>query len=594
MQFNVQLVKSMEGHHFSEAESFQLDVIGAITQCDYDIAKTLVDNEVHVKALREIGWDLVSKVCELLSDETAKDSLQLRVCEHILQRACTVGNPKELLLALLEQIDRFKSDYVFSTLLLPLQTCLLALPTRPYHSISLVVDTLVAHLSTVTIDCEQVLEGDERKLWDNGDEVSRMHELALAFLHFLSAFIAHDVSEKLRHKLSLCLYQVLDVAVARCDVTHGADGWEPKLRQVADKASTLLVTLNRNLYAHLLQFRSMVVEQEAAGADRKPNTDEEDDDAEEQVSALGASTFAFIIFAERHYFTLLPQVFTHHFWFELTLTFTKVLLDCDAWLAQRKGVMLFSQTIDRVAQDSLPAAFFGIPKVKLALQSLLKVVCTCASKAVSQRGLLVFRKFLWSFDASGRAAFVLFVLRKSQHSGVVGYVITQLKEMIHRNLATGATQTPFRAPHLSKLLRVAFELPDAERTDLVEHSDRVISSLNLLLYLVLRDARADDVTGIWTLLPEVERGFCEQLRTGINMSKAHYEMELQRVRSGKNDPKAGGDVEVELSVGGEVLPAMPKEHKVQMLTVGLRTFDVMQSILGRISDRIAAIEHTNS
>lgn len=578
----------MEGEDFSSGEDLQLRIIGALTECDYDVAKALVDDEDNSKALCSIGWDMVGKVCEMLSDESYKDSLQLRMCEHILQRLCQVGNAKEMLLALLEQVDRFKGDHVFVTLLQPLKSCLLALPARRYHSVALVVDTLCAHLSTLPVPSEQVLEGKERKLLDNDEDVTRMRDLALAFLHFLSAFINDEACEKLRHKLSYSLYKILDVAVARYDVMRFEDGWEPHARHVLDLAALQLFTLNqRRMYTHLIETRRTVEEQEA---ENKPEAADDDDEEPEveRVSELGVSVFAFVVFGERRYFAELPQMLSHQFWFEVNLTFAQILLKHDSWLTQEKGVCLFTETIARVPQASLPAAFFSSPKVKLALQTLLNVVCSSASKTVSQQALRTFTTFLWSFDASGRAAFVLFVMRKSKHSGVVGYVITQLKEMIHRNLAAGATEQvrQFRAPHLTKLLRCAFELADAERTDLIEESDRIIASLNLLLYLLIRDPRTDDVTGIWSLLPEVERVFCAHLRTGINMSKAHYELELEQVKAGKKIGSGFGDTEVELSVGQEVLPNMTKEQKVQMLSVGLHTFDVMQSILGRISDKI--------
>ena len=39
-------------------------------------------------------------------------------------------------------------------------------------------------------------------------------------------------------------------------------------------------------------------------------------------------------------------------------------------------------------------------------------------------------------------------------------------------------------------------------------------------------------TGVWTELAQLEERFTQPLRVGLNMSRAHYEMELQRTMDG--------------------------------------------------------------
>lgn len=87
---------------------------------------------------------------------------------------------------------------------------------------------------------------------------------------------------------------------------------------------------------------------------------------------------------------------------------------------------------------------------------------------------------------------------------------------------------------------------------------RVMESLNLLRYLVIRDKVTENQvsvqqsfqsslvsashmystsptpqTGIWTELYKIEDTFIKPLRVGLNMSRAHYERELHDTMDGK-------------------------------------------------------------
>lgn len=54
-------------------------------------------------------------------------------------------------------------------------------------------------------------------------------------------------------------------------------------------------------------------------------------------------------------------------------------------------------------------------------------------------------------------------------------------------------------------------------------------------------------TGIWTELYKIEETFIKPLRVGVNMSRAHYEMELQNTQETKKS-SAKGQIIVPLPV----------------------------------------------
>uniref|UniRef100_A0A8C3XLR3 Glomulin, FKBP associated protein n=1 Tax=Chelydra serpentina TaxID=8475 RepID=A0A8C3XLR3_CHESE len=107
---------------------------------------------------------------------------------------------------------------------------------------------------------------------------------------------------------------------------------------------------------------------------------------------------------------------------------------------------------------------------------------------------------------------------------------------------------------------------------------RIMASLNLLRYLVIKDNEYDNQTGIWTELNKIEQNFLRPLHTGLNMSKAHYEAEIKKSHNSK--------AVCSVTVGGEKMPNMTTEMQLQVLRSALFTFDLIESVLARVEELI--------
>ncbi|KAA8587735.1 hypothetical protein FQN60_016597, partial [Etheostoma spectabile] len=176
-----------------------------------------------------------------------------------------------------------------------------------------------------------------------------------------------------------------------------------------------------------------------------------------------------------------------------------------------------------------------------------------------------------------------YMLKTSNHSGVEGYVIKNIKNQIDVALQPGNSNAWFVGAHLLPLLRKVLSLPDGPETDLLHYLDRIMESLNLLRYLVIRDKVTDNQTGIWTELYKIEDMFLKPLRVGVNMSRAHYERELHDTMA-TNRAKAKEESVLSVSVGDEKLPNMTSESQIQALHSALHTFDMIESVLVRIEE----------
>ena len=120
-------------------------------------------------------------------------------------------------------------------------------------------------------------------------------------------------------------------------------------------------------------------------------------------------------------------------------------------------------------------------------------------------------------------------------------------------------------------------LKHGAETDLLEISDELMSTLNLLICLMARD-KSNNLTRIWDLKDEIIQNFVKPLKTAISMSRAHYKLKL----NDKTNPNTS-EGDVTLMVGGQPLPHMTHDKMKEVINAALNTFDMMDCILGQLN-----------
>ncbi|KAL1129175.1 hypothetical protein AAG570_013705 [Ranatra chinensis] len=185
----------------------------------------------------------------------------------------------------------------------------------------------------------------------------------------------------------------------------------------------------------------------------------------------------------------------------------------------------------------------------------------------------------WCSNTIVRHIYEMSVPDDMKLEGFIGYLVTLLKDVVFRTLSDpGEGKELFSGKCLADLLNKFCHLHTGVETDLIELSDRIISCLNLLRFLAIRDKT--NITGFWDSTPSLASNFLEPLKKGLTLSRAHYKLQLDDLKSGSGDDTAN----LEVKVGTSVLPAMPKEQKIQVLNTALNTFDLMESLLGRVNE----------
>merc|ERR1739838_1241817 len=148
------------------------------------------------------------------------------------------------------------------------------------------------------------------------------------------------------------------------------------------------------------------------------------------------------------------------------------------------------------------------------------------------------------FDNLGRNRLLRSLLVTIKHAGVLGVVILQLKENIEWSIKNGIQYGPFVGDRGNDLISLTLSstLPNKERTDLLEWSDSIMTVLNLLYYLMVRDK--DNITQIYDVKPQLRKSFLEPLQKGLDLSRGHYQLKLTELK----DPIVKKKKQMEFSV----------------------------------------------
>ncbi|KAJ7411120.1 glomulin, FKBP associated protein [Pitangus sulphuratus] len=258
---------------------------------------------------------------------------------------------------------------------------------------------------------------------------------------------------------------------------------------------------------------------------------------------------------------------------------------------------LFESSLLRMEDNSLLHDYLEFRDFINVPQDLVKIMTLCPMEHLRKKSLSTLQLFIDKFDTEGKYTLFRCLLKTSNHAGVEGYIIKNIKDQIHLSLTKEYDNMWFTGHHLISLLDLVLSLPEGAETDLLQNSDRIMASLNLLRYLVIKDCESDNQTGVWTTLTKIEQNFLKPLRVGLNMSKAHYEAEIKNKKENRKEAHSSNTV-CSVTVSGEKMPAMTTGMQLQVLHSALFTFDLIESVLARVEElievKIKAVMDENS
>ncbi|KAM7400959.1 hypothetical protein PAMA_005248 [Pampus argenteus] len=529
---------------------------------------SIVLDDKNQDIVRCMGWNLLPPLVQVL---LKKEDKNLPHCLAIFNHLLETCRPKELLIGLLEQLEQDDLDTIAESLHLllnPLQKVLLCLGSRKASSLGMTLSSVLDQVAKLPLP--HTKEQEE-------DDVFSLCRCCTDLVTFVRPFVQEARQNLLNSK---ALSETMDKTpvggpnkeelrtelLKFCMKTLS----HPLLEVQLTDPDTLAVSPLRNFATEILNTLSAIGES-------IPSLVYQPLLKRKVVSGFLEEE---VCYPKESLASLAHLVFVHHLAADV---FPSVYRTDESRI--QKGLEVYEKSLVRVENCSLPADLLEIKTFLVVPQNLVKVMTICPKHDLRTKGLKVFQLSIDKFDTEAKYRFFQYMLKTSNHSGVEGYVIKNIKNQIDTALQPGNSNPWFEGVHLLPLLRKVFSLPDGPETDLLQYLDRIMESLNLLRYLVIRDKMTENQTGIWTELYKIEATFLRPLRVGVNMSRAHYERELCNTVEAKKS-KVKDESVLSVSVGDEKLPNMTSESQIQALHSALHTFDMIESVLVRIEELV--------
>lgn len=544
-------------------------------------------------------WELLGMLGQCLTKENFDSHSEFfEACEACMVYILDEGNPKELLLALLEQADTLNESTRFQAFLQLIQRTILRLPSKQLHSLELALETLAECFRNLELPNSSDLEELETRAYELDPRIDRITQTVLAFLDFMNPFVEQVSCEKRAsfegenveiHVETLMKYllQVMNHSLVYLNLTYDSKAERPVKsysRVCAERVMLLINKICPNIYSQIETYKRR---NEAFNKRVKEGGEISDEDlfGEGLVSELSLACLLYLVHAEELGTMGYPCLFSHQGILEFNLPFILLLLNQAEVEMRRKGILLLQSLIKNMDPLQLTYDDLDRPEYFRILDSVFDIMVHCSDKEARQLCVKVLPVYIHMFGFEGRYQIFEKIFATLKHSGAYGFCVHLLKNQMEEILTGSMSDNGvFLKLKLKKLLFLVTNLKDGPATNLLENSDRIISVLNFMRYLILRDPPAKNSTGFWTFYSELEAKFNKPLFTGLDMSQAHYAEELKGVESNKVPKTKDDDPEMSVTVAGFKLPKVERSRKIEILKQALNTFDVIRSLVVRVEE----------
>ncbi|XP_042533921.1 glomulin isoform X1 [Dipodomys spectabilis] len=578
LQSIVKRCQILEEHDFKEEDFglFQLAGQRCIEEGHIDQLLQIIQNEKNKVIIKSMGWNLVGPVvrCLLWNDKDDKRKDYFLMLD-LLVKLC---NPKELLLGLLELIEEPSGKQISQIILLllqPLQTVIQKLPNNRAYSVGLALSTLWSQLSLLPVPySKEQIEADDYGLC----------QCCRALIEFTKPFVEEvmngkDKKEKEKEKLKdellkFCFKSLKCPLLTAQFLEQSEDAGNDPLRSFASDIISFLSAIGHPLPQIIFNHGK-----------RKRTWDYlEFEEEEDKQLADSMASLAYLVFVQGINLDQLPMVLSPAYILQFNMEHVEVFLQRTEESIFSKGLELLENGLLRIEDNSLLYQYLEIKSFLSVPQGLVKIMTLCPIETLRKKSLAMLQLYINKLDSQGKYTLFRCLLNTSNHSGVEAFIIQNIKNQIDLSFKKTYNKW-FTGPQLISLLDLVLLLPEGAETDLLQNSDRIMASLNLLRYLVIKDNEHDNQTGLWTELGNIKNKFLKPLHTGLNMSKAHYEAEIKNSQKNTQAVQKSQNF-CSVTVSGEEIPNMPPEMQLKVLHSALFTFDLIESVLARVEELI--------
>ncbi|XP_012227816.1 glomulin [Linepithema humile] len=577
------------------AEEFVKCLANLLEEGMCDEAQIIFEKE-RIAVIRSVTSELVSVTAKYLTEFNAQyESERFECCKAILNTIAEKCNPMETVLDFLEQIECMDNDIKFCAMLNPLRICMIKMKDKE-KAIEWCVSTIKSYIEDLPFP-----NGDP----DRDDAINnRIITVYTEILSFLEPLVKEAVKINSKHEeRSLLEDYLLSLLISFygkpfCYLSKSS------FEKVSYKVLTKnIITLASCLTGDILYFLDIVSKRyrniiRNAAHDKDVYTKNYECimlfESSNNISNLAYAHFYFHIITEKNHWKNVPQVYTPYYIFETCGYLFKVLLCDEREISISTGLTFMEYVVKQTPPCSINSEMLGLGIYLDLFEPLITVMIYYDNDKERKKAVNVFQKYVDIFDMKARYSVISHLYETSEHSGLLSLIINIFKSSIIACLDSTPQSSYFLGKNMESMLKKICNLSHGSSSDLVEISDEIITSLNLLRFLFIRDQNNE--TGVWNITNILQTHYLKQLREGIDLCKAHWKVKLKDLKQQQihdyctkiqdyNQMKKN-HAEVTLIIGGEELPCMPISQKITVCYQALNSLDVMESILIRVNECI--------
>ncbi|XP_058833691.1 glomulin-like isoform X1 [Topomyia yanbarensis] len=574
---------------------------------DYKNVATVLRDEKNKANLHADCMEIVSVLISHLTEETLRDDFTLfTACEDLLKIVAGKCIPQEVLFELLERIELTKNDDAFTSLLKVLQVVLLRLKENKARSLEWSLNSVSCYITGISLpDYMANITEEGEKLLESDETIRRILQLYITVLLFLEPIVQKFTSVPkevfcktgiTRRNVVICfILQLMGNPLVFLDVHHSEGlnsnnatpvkfGDKTYTRQVAEELVSALMNLQGDPF-HLLQYGERRARWPPKKARKTTGVFEEASRdifmSDEKCPLLSLAMLCYLLFGE-NLSTSYPKVYLPQYIYEIGLYHCTQLMNHHQAVVHYKGILL-ARNLEKVLGDvKLKSDDLDLAIHQLFCTSLSKIIVYSSVERNRKEGTFLLRNYIYKFDADGRYLVIANLFKTVQHNGLLSFIATIYKDFIHKELNSTDSPNPRFTGHYLKhlLMNEICVLKKGIETDLVENSDTIISGLNILRFLLIRDKH--NYTSIWSYIAEIDLNFLQPLRKSIDYARAHFKEEQSNVVArGEGSNHTDMDISIDI-LNGDNFPKLTKDKKLNLLAMALNNFDLMDCILARV------------
>lgn len=586
-----------QSRHVTEAQAFAKRLGSLLEKSLCDEALTMFEQEVigGTAVIQSVSNEIISIVAGYFTEFNVQyDLKRFECCKAILKAIAEKCNPRETVLEFLEQIECLDNDIKFCAILNPLSICMTKLEDKGI-AIEWCISTIKSYIENLPLSNDDA---------DQEDVINdRIITVYMEIVSFLEPLVqeAVKINSKSEERSVLADY-LLSLLISLCGkpfcYLSKSTLEKASYKAAIEKIMTLAFCLTEDILCFLdivsKRYRNTVCK---VVCDKDIHTKNYECirlfESSNNISNLAYANFYFHIITEENRWKNVPQVYNFCYILEMCAYFFKTLLCDEKEMSVFIALTFMEHVIRQTPRCSVDSDMLGLEIYLDLFRRLIKVMIYCNRDKERKKAVKIFQEYVEIFDMKARYSIISYLYETSEHSGLLGLIINILKSSIITCLNSTPRNFYFLGKNTESMLKKICNLPHGSSSDLIEISDEIITTLNLLRYLFIRDR--DNETGIWNIANMLQSLYLKQLREGIDLCKAHWKVKLKDLWQQKAHDRCTeiqdyemkkNYAEVTLTIAGEQLPFMPISQKIDVCHQAINSLDVMESILIRVNECI--------